>query len=364
MAKIGRELLDRLSNEGVQDPFVTIMINTNVTPQGVEKDQLKIKNFMKEAKKRFDKRYPDQDWEPFQEKFDDLLNDRTFFRDATTSVAIILTAEETYIHRLSIRVDDQYYVGDTPYLLAIIKNAQFNYRYYLMALNRSSMSLYFMSNKTLSEVELPEDAPTDLETALGTELTGGDTDFRSGLGYHSGNPKDEEVEIDWNNYYQAIDSFLRNEVENEEKVPLYLFALTENQTAFKKNAKYNYYDPSIAISRSPAQLSTQEIEEATGPITEELSKREIESYQKLMNRKSFEQVADIKQAAELGRVDQFFIATSNLQENFGEDPEAEYDWRQVLNTIARDVLRNSGDVFVLEQEDAPGEKSLYATLRY
>lgn len=51
MAKIGRELLDRLSNEGVQGPFVTIMINTNVTPQGVEKDQLKIKNFMKEAKK-------------------------------------------------------------------------------------------------------------------------------------------------------------------------------------------------------------------------------------------------------------------------------------------------------------------------
>lgn len=364
MAKIGRELLERLSDEGVQGPFVTIMMNTNVSPQGVEKDQLKIKNFMKEAKKRFDKRYSEQDWAPFQEKFDNLLNDKAFFRDATKSVAIILTAEETYIHRLSITVDDQYYVGGTPYLLAIIKNAQFNYRYYLMALNRSSMSLYFMSNKKLSKVELPSDAPTDLETALGSELTGGGTDFRAGLGYHSGNPKDEEVEIDWNNYYQAIDNFLSNELENEEKVPLYLFALSENQTTFKKNAKYNHYDPSIAITRSPAQLSMQEIEEETGPITEELSKREVESYQKLINRKNFDQVADIKQAAEAGRVDQFFIATSNLQENFGEDPEAEYDWRQVLNTISRDVLRNSGDVFVLEQEDAPGKKSLFATLRY
>lgn len=364
MAKIGRELLERLSKEGVQGPFVTIMMNTNVSPQGVEKDQIKIKNFMKEAQRRFDKRYPDQDWGPFQEKFDNLLNDKTFFRDATTSVAIILTAEETNIHRLSIRVDEQYYVGDTPYLLAIIKNAQFNYRYYLMALNRSSMNLYFMSNKKLSEVEMPEDAPTDLEKALGSELTGGDTDFRAGLGYHSGNPKDEEVEIDWNNYYQAIDDFLRNELENDEKAPLYLFALSENQTTFKKNAKYNYYDSEIAITRSPAQLSAQEMEEETGIITDELSKREVESYQKLINRKNFDQIADIKQAAELGRVDQFFIATSNLQENFGEDPEAEYDWRQVLNTTARDVLRNSGDVFVLEQEDAPGNKSLFATLRY
>lgn len=364
MARIGRALLERLSNEGVQGPFVTIMVNTNVSPQGVEKDQIKIKNFMKKAKARFDKRYPDQNWEPFQEKLDDLLNDRAFFRNATTSVAIILTAEETYVHRLSIRVDEQYYVGDTPYLLAIIKNAQFNYRYYLLALNRDSMSLYFMSNKKLSEVELPSDAPTDLETALGTELTGGGADFRSGLGYHSGNPKDEEVDIDWNNYYQAIDNFLRNELENEEKVPLYLFALSENQTTFKKNAKYNYYDPTIAITRSPAQLSIQEMEEETGPITDELAKREIDEYKKLIERKSFDQIADIKQAAALGRVDQFFIATSNLQENFGENPEEEYDWRQVLNTTARDVLRNSGDVFVLDQDDAPGEKSLYATLRY
>lgn len=54
-------------------------------------------------------------------KIETLLADQAFWRSSTKSVAVILTAEETLIHRLSIPVDDQYYVGDTPYLLAIIK---------------------------------------------------------------------------------------------------------------------------------------------------------------------------------------------------------------------------------------------------
>lgn len=366
MAKKENEVWNRLSAEGVEGPFITIMMNTNVTPQGAEKDQLKLKNFMKDAKKRFDKRYPDLDWAPFQAKFDALLGDKEFFRDTSTSVAIVLTAKETYINRLSIRVDDQYYVGDTPYLLALIKNDQFNYRYYLLALNRTSMKMYLMSNKKLQEVPLPKGAPVDLITALGDEVTGNGSNKGSanGAGSHSINTKDEEDEVDWNNYYQVIDNFLKNDFVNEENLPLYLCALPENQTTFKKNVKYPLYDASIAISRSPAQLSLNELQKETEKITDELSQCEIDKYQQLLNRKNFEQIADIKQAAEQGRVDQFFIATINLQENFGEDPESEYDWRQVLNTTARDVLRNKGHVFVLEEDKAPGQKSLFATLRY
>ncbi|HLQ39556.1 MAG TPA: hypothetical protein VK118_01170 [Tetragenococcus sp.] len=370
MAKKENELWNRLSAEGVKGPFITIMMNSNLTPQGTEKDQLKLKNFMKSAKKRFDKRYPDLDWTPFQLKFDQLFNDREFFRDTSTSVAIVLTAKEIYINRLSIRVDDQYYVGDTPYLLAMIKNEQFNYRYYLLALNRTSMSLYLMDNKKLTQVKLSDGAPIDMKTALGEEVTGGQVNFShstaapAGVGYHSTNAKDEEDEVDWNNYYQAIGKFLKNDFVNQEGLPLYLYALPENQTTFKKNVNYAFYDPSFSISRSPAQLSRKELEKETEKITAELMQAEISDYQKLMERKNFDQIADIKQAASLGRIDKFFISTNNLQENFGDDPESEYDWRQVLNTTARDVLRNNGNVYVLEEENAPGKKTLFASLRY
>ena len=69
-------------------------------------------------------------------------------------------------------------------------------------------------------------------------------------------------------------------------------------------------------------------------------------------------------AAKEGRISHLFIATSELADGFGEDPDTEYDRRQVLNTLADDVVTNGGEVFILDQKDAPDEKSLTAILRY
>ncbi len=55
MTKMAKELLSQLTSEGATGPFVTIMLNTHVAHQDVEKDQIKFKNFAKEAKKRFEK---------------------------------------------------------------------------------------------------------------------------------------------------------------------------------------------------------------------------------------------------------------------------------------------------------------------
>lgn len=369
MTKVGKELLSQLTSVSTEGPFVTIMLNTHVSHQDVEKDQIKFKNFAKESKRRFEKKFPDHDWQVIQKKVDQLLADASFWRSATTSVAVILTEKDLFIHRLSIRVDDQYYVGDRPYLLAIIKNAQFNYSYYLLALNRDSMKLYEAENKKLTEIELPEDAPTDIKKALGEELTGGSINFSAGGSaengaFHGVNSKDEEVEIDWINYYQAVYNFVRDFLSSRKKMPLYLFALPENQTVFKKVAKNSNYDASVAVSASPAQLSLKALQEGCGKIDEELAAKEIKEYNDLLNRKFVDQRVDIIQSAGLGKVSHLFIATSNLLDGFGEDPDLEYDRRQILNDISWDVIKNSGEVFILDQKDAPDEKSLVAVLRY
>lgn len=369
MTKVGKELLAQLTSASVEGPFVTIMLNTHVSHQDVEKDQLKFKNFAKESKKRFEKKYPDHDWTSIQKKVDQLLNDSSFWRSATASVAVILTEKDLFIHRLSISVDDQYYVGDSPYLLAIIRNAQFNYTYYLLALNRDSMKLYYSENKKLTEVELPADAPTDIKTALGDELTGGGLNFSAGSSadngaYHGVNAKDEEVEIDWINYYQAVYNFMKDFLPADNKTPYYLFALPENQTIFKKIAKNSGFDSSISVPASPAQLSLKQIKEGSKKIDEELTQKEIEKYNDLLNRKFVDQLVDIAHSAKQGKVSHFFIATSNLVDGFGEDPDLEYDRRQVLNNIVVDVISGSGAVHILNQRDAPSEKSLVAVLRY
>ena len=98
-------------------------------------------------------------------------------------------------------------------------------------------------------------------------------------------------------------------------------------------------------------------------LMDDLMQNEVASYNKLLDRKFMDQLVDIVPAAKEGRIAQLFIATSNLVDGFGEDPDTEYDRRQVLNTLAKNVLENSGEVSILEQKDAPDEKSLTAILR-
>lgn len=372
MTKAGREIVAQLTS--ATGPFVSIMLNTPADHQGVEKVQLKLKNFAKESKQRFVKKYPDGDWRPYQAKIETLLTDQSFWRSTSTSVAIFLTEDQTLIHHISIHIDDQFYVGDTPYLLAAIRNSQFNYTYYLLALNRDSMKLYFVDNEQISLVDLPEDAPIDVPTALGDEKRSGEISYTSqgrqsgskeGVTYHGVNTKDEEVAIDWKNYYQAVDAFLRADLGNDESYPLYLFALPENQTMFKKLVKADFFSTDAAISMSPSMLTDREIgEQAIPEIAKQLSEKEAATYQKLMDRKFIDQIEDIGPAAKEGKVANLFIATSNLVDGYGEDPDTEYDHRQVLNTMAIDVLRNKGEAHILEQKFVPEEKSLLAILRY
>lgn len=367
MANISKKLLTELTSEEANGPFITFMLNTHHAHQEVEKDQITFKNFSKEAKKRFEKKYTETSFEPFQEKIDQLLADGDFWRSGTKSVAVILTKDQTYIHRLTIDVDDQYYVSDLPYLLAIIKNAQFNYSYYLLTLNKDSMKLYTVHNKEVTAVELPEDAPTDVVTALGDELTGGNLNVSARGGevgsFHGVNAKDGEVEIDWVNYYQAVDNFLKT-LDNPEKLPIYVYALPENQTQFKKVAKNPYYSDKAAITGSPAQVTINDLRKETEKLTDQLAAVETKTYQELTNKKFVDQLVDIVPAAKEGKISHLFVATSNLVDGFGEDPDVEYDRRQVLNEITANVTKTGGQVFVLEQKDAPDEKSLLAVLRY
>lgn len=66
---------------------------------------------LRKAKKRFAKKYPAEDWNNYQEKLDAILADQSFWRSASKSVAVFVTAQDTWVHRLQIPIDDQYYVG-------------------------------------------------------------------------------------------------------------------------------------------------------------------------------------------------------------------------------------------------------------
>lgn len=245
-----------------------------------------------------------------------------------------------------------------------------------MALNRDSMQLYLVENSRVTKVDLPDDAPTDLVGTLGDELTGGNLNYstkagsgyngssKEGVAYHGVNTKDQEVQIDWTNYYQAIDNYLKDTFVNPDQLPIRLYALPENQTLFKKIAKNTCLKTDTAVSSSPAQVSISEIEKAAEKINQELEKNETATYNLLLDKKYVDQLADIAPAAEEGKISHFFISTANLVDETTEMSNEEFDRRKVLNQVTNKILNTGGKVFILDQQASPDEKSLVAILRY
>ncbi|MEI5992892.1 hypothetical protein A5880_000431 [Enterococcus sp. 4G2_DIV0659] len=242
-----------------------------------------------------------------------------------------------------------------------------------MALNRDSIQLYLVDGNKVTPVSLPEDAPIDLVTALGDELTGGSINYstqgsagssKEGVAYHGVNTKDEEVKIDWTNYYQAVDNYLKEEFVNDDKLPIRLYALPENQTLFKKIAKNPYLDTTASVSLSPAQASIKEIEKGVQKINKELEAIETNAYNQLLDKKFVDQLVDIVPASDEGRISHLFISTANFVNEATEMSNEEFDRRKVLNKVTNSVLRTGGKVFVLDHSASPDEKTLLAVLRY
>ncbi|MCB5955092.1 hypothetical protein [Enterococcus sp. CWB-B31] len=376
MSDNGKTRFNELFSDKIQGPFVTFVLNVHVAHQDVNKDILAFKNLGKSAKARFEKRFSDFDWAPFQEKIDTLEADAAFWRNNTKSLTIIFTRDQTFIYKQNVPVDNQYYVGKKPYLLGIIKDNQFAHNYYLLALNRDSLSIYLVNNHEVSAVELPKNAPTDMVSTLGDELTGGNLNYSSrgsasaansgkeGVIYHGVNPKDEEVEIDWTNYYQAIDAYLKDAFDNPNKLPIYLYALPENQTIFKKVAKNPYFKASPSVSLSPAQASIKDIKAGAKKINQELENQQTQNNNQLLDKKFLDQMVDIVPAAAEGRLSHFFISTSNFVNETNKMTSKEFDYRKLLNNTAYQVIETGGNVFVLDQPSSPDEKSLLGILRY
>ncbi len=63
---------------------------------------------------------------------------------------------------------------------------------------------------------------------------GGPNSGGEGVAYHGFSAKDEEVEIDHVNYYQAVDAFFKNDFSNEEHLPMYLLLYQKIKRCLKK----------------------------------------------------------------------------------------------------------------------------------
>ncbi|MDE1548598.1 hypothetical protein [Jeotgalibaca caeni] len=368
--------LSKFPNEellNAQGPFVTIYQKVEMNPPNTESVQLKFKNHVKNAKEQVKHECTGPMCENLIAQLDSVPNDKGFWTVSRGSVAFFFTPQETYYYRVNTNLNDGISFGDKPNVLPLIEEFQYIENYYLLCLNNHEFSLYRGILDRIEPVELPEDAPNTIEKALGEELVG-NQELNSGGGggssVHGTQEKSLEWEKDQENYFRIIDKYVFENYSRKEGLPLVVFALTENQAAFRALSKNNFLRDN-RIEASPAQLNEQEIQKEVEKL---ISRVLRERHSEIINRyeevtpqyKLGDQYQDLAMASLEGRIESLFIEKNaeikGSIDDTGQMKQGGDD--NFLNQLALNVLATKGKVYVLDRAQMPGLKDVAAILRY
>ncbi|MFL2029974.1 baeRF6 domain-containing protein [Loigolactobacillus zhaoyuanensis] len=357
--------LKTLLNELDQGPFVSIYFEMAPARQA-DKNRLTIKQLYKTVAQQFSADFPNLSWQPYEQQLTPLLTDIPYWQDELpTSFGIITSAAHTTLLRLDTAVAAQACVSSWPNLLPQIAAQQLAFNFDLLCLNRDSFQLYQVNAGIAEPVTLTEEAPTTLQKALGTEVSGGDLNFHSHAGghgehasYHGHNTADAEREIDHRNYYQAVADYLRETTTKRQRA-LVLFALTENQSLFRQLARNPYLAEHLTIERSPLNLTNGTLASELEPLQTEWQAELLaiirERYDLAVSQKLVTtEREELRTAALAGQIDTLLIDRESIT-----SPAA--DW---LLEICDQVLRYQGRVRIFPTADYPANESVAAIKRY
>jgi len=371
---------EELLQENTQ--YITIVQELHATTLTNDKDRIQFENLINEARKRIEgSELKEKD--ALLEQLNIALNNRDSLVKFIGALVLYITPSDIYFYHLSISVSDQVYISDLPYILPVAANAQYTRDYHLLVLNRESIRLFEGHGNKIEEQDLNEyeEAPVDLETALGTEKEGGSLNFGtystgpsqagSGQFFHGHNETSQEKDIDRKRYFNIVDRFIIDNFSNEFKYPLIVYSVEENQSVFKEISNNRYLND-VNITGSAAGLSVPDIQKKVSETINKLNDLERERLLTRLREASpenrIENIPDDLTSASLqGRIDHlflekdFYIPGSITDEGLYDETD---DRNNFIHQLVQNVLNSKGNVYIFEHEDMPENTPIAATLRY
>ena len=361
--------------------YITLAMGLHATTLTNDKDRIQFENLVNQARKEL----KDSDLEEKEQLLDQLDvvdRDRDLLVQFLGSLVVYITSDDIYFYHLAIQVNDRVQISELPYVLPLASNYQYTRHYHLLVLNRESIRLFEGYSGHIEELPIDEieDAPVDLETALGTEREAGNLNFGSynrgtqpgtGQFFHGHHEASAEKDIDRENYFRIVDKFVYDHYSNEEQIPLIVYTVEENQAVFRELSS-NEYLADTGINGSAANMNKNEIQERAVETIDEIVAYQRNGLLDRLNETSpenrIENIPDDLTVASL----QGQIETLYLEKDF-EIPgtitaegryDREDDKNDFVQQVVQNVLRADGAVYILDANETPEGVPIAAILRY
>ena len=378
---------------GTEPPCVSLYQPTHRSNPDNLQDSIRFKNLVRDIENSLKEKYPTREVRELIAAFRDLQDDYQFWTHQLDGLAVLASAGRFDVFRLPRAVPELAVVADSFHLKPLLRHTQSADRYHVLCLDRHKARLYEGNRYSLDELH-PDDFPATIELALGDELTeqylsvgaqgagapraagGGVAGSGAAPSVHAHGDKTDEVDIDRDRYFRAVDRFVLTYLSNPARVPLVLVAPTEYHAPFRAVSK-NPHLLAGGVSKHPNALTPAALRESAWesvlPRYQERLAGLADDFRVAASRQLAAGKPDeVAAAAIAGRVGTLLVdadrelpgrvdrATGTIQAADLSNPEVD----DAIDDLAEEVLRMGGQVVVVPGDQMPTDTGVAAIFRY
>jgi hypothetical protein len=206
-----------------------------------QQDLIRFRYLVKELEQSLRQKYSTRDVRPLMEPFQTLADDRGFWNHTLDGLAVLAAQGVFRVYRLQRPVGELAVVADSFHIKPLIRILQSADRYQVLSLNRREIKLFEGNRDVLDETELAQAVPQTITDALGeksrepltvTSYSAGSAGGGAPAIRHGYGSKQDEVDIDSERFFRAVDRAVLEHHSRPSGRPLILATLSEYHTLF------------------------------------------------------------------------------------------------------------------------------------
>lgn len=349
-----------------------------------EQDPIRFRNLVKALEESLLQRYPAHEVQLLLDPFLALADDREFWNHTLDGLAALGAKGMFRVYRLQRPMAELVIVADSFHTKPLRRFLQSVGRYQVLGLSLHKIQLFEGNRDALDEIDPAPDVPRTIAEALGDELTKPYQAVAShgGIGgastpiHHGHGGKKDEVDIDADRFFRAVDRAVLKHHSRPSGLPLILAALPEHHHLFHQ-VSHNPFLMAEGLTINPDILSINELRQRAWQVVEpqyqaQLAALADEFAVARSNGLGSDDLAQVAQAAAAGRVSTLLIESDRgipgrIDRATGRVEPADLNHPQVddlLDDLGKLVEKMGGRVMVIPAERMPGRTGLAATYRY
>ncbi len=348
---------------------VSIYLPTTPLTAQAQADRIELKNLAAQARTALEQAGVATSAEvaEIDEELADLVDDDDFWEYQAQGLAVFVTAEHVWTHRLPHAVTAEVHVSDRAYLKPLLAVTSVPMSCYVLALAEGEVRL----------VEVAADLPPVPVKVEGLPRSAADAAGKTSISgrSHSGRQVGSEGKrMHIRHYARQVDAALRPFLAGS-TTPLVLAAVEPVRSIFRAASSYPHLVDAV-IETNPDRVSDQELAAAAREILLEQQAADVARLAELFEtrssqRRTLTEVTDAARAATAGAIDTLVVDKELFVEGTVDDDGTVHgpDTAQgqvygVVDEIARRVLLTGGTVLSVDAASVPGGQRFAAILRY